>query len=144
MGRNRVSNDADHVPIGSPQRKTRQKKRKAPEGPPRPWRIPKFTPMHIDIDLTYGRPNGLESKTLYEIFTLFLTDNMLDLIARHTNEYAALHPPRRLRTRDHGRIQIGKSLGHILLRIFGWAFIRSQILSTTGAPILLRGPYITS
>ena len=86
MGRNRVSDDLDHV-ADAP---TTTKKSKNP--PPKPKPIPRFTPMKIS-DLTHGLgklPTHVAS-TPYRVFSLFFTDEILHKLAEYTNEYAAKH-----------------------------------------------------
>ena len=83
MGRNRVSDDLDHV-ADAP---TTTKKSKNP--PPKPKPIPRFTPMKI-TDLVHGLgklPTHVAS-TPYRVFSLFFTDEILHKLAQYTNEYA--------------------------------------------------------
>ena len=84
MGRNRVSDDLDHV-ADAP---TTTKKSKNP--PPKPKPIPPFNPMKI-TDLVHGLgklPSHVAS-TPYRVFSLFFTDEILHKLAEYTNEYAA-------------------------------------------------------
>lgn len=87
MGRNRVSTDADHVNLEP--RPTKKLKK----SPAEPWEMPQFSPMKINNELTFGRPNTTKFATPYEMFTRFLTDDILHAIVKHTNDYADLYPP---------------------------------------------------
>ena len=89
MGRNRVSNNVDHIPIDA------QAKRPSKERPPEPGLLPAFKPMKIGNLLTYGRgnlPTDVPSDP-YTVFSLFFTDYILQVLADHTNEYAELNLP---------------------------------------------------
>ena len=86
MGRNRVSDDLDHVADAS----TATKKSK--NSPPKPQPIPPFTLMKIN-DLVYGLgklPTHVAS-TPYSVFSLFFNDEILGKLAEYTNEYATEH-----------------------------------------------------
>ena len=51
--------------------------------------------MEINNPLTYGRgnlPEHVLPDQPYEIFSLFFTEPVLETLAQHTNEYAALFP----------------------------------------------------
>ena len=88
MPRNKVSNDIDHV------RKDPQPE-KAPKGsPPKPKPLPKYKPIQIKKPFTRG--HGLLPDTTpndpYAIFSLFLTESILETLVQHTNKYAFLFP----------------------------------------------------
>ena len=86
MGRNRVSDDLDHVADTS----TATTKSKQP--PPKPQPIPPFKPMKI-TQMTHGLgklPSHMAS-TPYSVFSLFFSDDLLQKIVEHTNEYAENH-----------------------------------------------------
>ena len=84
MGRNRVSDDLDHV-ADAP---TTTKKSKKP--PPKPKPLPPFTPMKIhDLDHGRGKLPVNVASTPYRVFGLFFSDVILQRIAEYTNEYAA-------------------------------------------------------
>ena len=86
MGRNRVSDDLDHV-ADAPTATKKSKK-----SPPKPKPLPRFTPMKIH-DLVHGRgqlPIDVAS-TPYRVFGLFFNDAILQKITEYTNEYAAEH-----------------------------------------------------
>ena len=87
MGRNRVSDDLDHVVDASTATKLRTKK-----PPPKPKPIPAFTPMKIN-KLVYGLgtlPTHV-AFTPYNVFSLFFNDDILIKFVEYTNEYAAKH-----------------------------------------------------
>lgn len=86
MGRNKLSDDVDHV-LQDPKP---TKKPKIP--PPEPWEIPTFSPMEIASPPTYGHSIKLETDDPYEIFSLFLTEDALELIATNTNRNQELNP----------------------------------------------------
>ena len=82
MGRNRVSDDVNHVEQDpKPTRKSKKK-------PPKPWPLPTFSPMIITNPLTYDEPIDINFATPYEIFTRFFTDDILNMLTINTNEYA--------------------------------------------------------
>ena len=86
MGRNRVSDDLDHV-ADAP---TTTKKSKM--APPKPKPLSPFTPMKIH-DLVHGRgklPINVAFPS-YRVFSLFFNDTILQRIAENINEYAAEH-----------------------------------------------------
>ena len=83
MGRNRVSNDLDHVN----DEPTATTKAKIP--PPEPWPMPKFKPLKIKNGLQHGLgklPQHV-SRTPYDIFSLFFTKEILQKLVDYTNEY---------------------------------------------------------
>ena len=83
----RVSDDIDHVPIEPPAKKLKKH-------PPKQWLLPKFKPQAITGALTYGYgslPKNASHDDPYSIFCLFFTEDILQIIADHTNEYAKLY-----------------------------------------------------
>ena len=83
MGRNRVSDDLDHV-ADAP---TTTKKSKNP--PPKPKPIPRFNPMKInDLIHELDKLPIYVASTLYRVFSLFFIDKILHKLAEYTNEYA--------------------------------------------------------
>ena len=72
MGRNRVSNDLDHV-VDVP-----AATKKAKNAPPKPKPIPPFTPLQItNMECGLGKlPQGVPCLP-YSIFTLFFGDDIL-------------------------------------------------------------------
>ena len=87
MVRNRVSNDLDHVQ-DQPTTTT-----KAKTAPPKPWPMPTFKPLKIKNGRQYGLgklPSNY-SCDAYSIFGLFFTDEVLERLVKHTNDYAARH-----------------------------------------------------
>ena len=89
MPRNRVSNDLDHV-------KKDPKPSKTPRGdPPRPWPLPKFKPVQINQPWSHGQsrlPSTIAPDDPYAIFSLFFNEEVIQILVRHTNEYAFLNP----------------------------------------------------
>ena len=89
MGRNRVSDDADHIPTDPKD----VRPSKAP--PPAEWPIPDFQPREINNDLTHGEgnlPDHVKPDDPYAIFSLFFDDSTLGILAQNTNKYAELNP----------------------------------------------------
>lgn len=90
MGRNKVSDDIDHVPIDPKPRAPAKKP------PPEPWKLPKFKPTQITNPLEHGQgnlPPNVNPQDPLQIFSLFFNQQILQTLANHTNEYAALYPP---------------------------------------------------
>ena len=84
----RVSSDIDHVPIEPPTKK-------AKKAPPKQWQLPKFKPQAITGAPTHGYgslPDDVSHDDPYAVFSLFFTEDILQTIADHTNEYAQLYP----------------------------------------------------
>ena len=89
MGRNRVSDDVDHIPT-DPKDQTPSK---AP--PPAPWPIPDFIPREINNPLTHGQgnlPEDIKPDDPYAIFSLFFDDFILGILVTNTNKFAELNP----------------------------------------------------
>ena len=82
MGRNRVSDDVDHVE--QELKSTRKSKKESPK----PWPLPTFSFMVIINSFTYGEPIDINFATSYEIFIKFFTDDILSMLTINTNEYA--------------------------------------------------------
>ena len=83
-----VSNDIDRVPIEPP---TKSAKR----APPKQWQLPKFKPQAITGAPTHGYgslPDDVSHDDPYAVFSLFFTEDILQTIADHTNEYAQFYP----------------------------------------------------
>ena len=77
MGRNRVSDDADHIPTDPKDVRLS----KAP--PPAEWPIPNFQPREINNDLTYSEgnlPDHVKPDDSYAIFSLFFNDSTLRIL----------------------------------------------------------------
>ena len=89
MPRNKISNDLDHV-------KKDPKPLNTPKGrPPDPWPLPKYVPLKITRRRTHGQghlPNTIAPDDPYEIFNLFFSDETVQTLIEHTNEYALLYP----------------------------------------------------
>ena len=89
MPRNKTSNDLDHV-------KKDPKPSRTPKGrPPKPWPLPKYKPVKIKQPWTNGHsqlPSTITPDDPYAIFNLFFTDQTIETLVRHTNEYAFLNP----------------------------------------------------
>ncbi len=89
MPRSKVSNDLDHV------RKDPKPTKVPKEPPPKPWPLPKYTPVKITKPFTDGQgqlPNTIAPDDPYAIFGLFFSDDSLKILVQHTNEYAFLYP----------------------------------------------------
>ena len=87
MGRNRVSDDLDHV-IDAPT--TTKKSSKNP--PPKPKPLPPFTPMKIShLIHGLGKLPIHVASTPYNVFSLFFSDEILQKLVDYTNEYAMEH-----------------------------------------------------
>ena len=84
MGRNRVSDDADHVndePIAT---------KPAKKPPPESWPMPQFEPLPIKNGLQHGLgklPQHIP-RTPYDIFSLFFTEEILQKLINYINQYA--------------------------------------------------------
>ena len=94
MGRNRVSDDLDHV-NDEPTATTKSKKPSSAV-----WPMPKFVFIKIKNGLQYGLgklPSNISCRS-YNIFSLFFTVDILQKLADYTNSYAAewysTHPKR--------------------------------------------------
>jgi Transposase IS4 len=91
MARKRRSDDIDYQ-TGS-QESTQQSK-KPKKTPPEPGPLPQYTPMHIQPLSNWHEvsklPKHVNPAHAYEIFSLFITEEILETIARHTNENASL------------------------------------------------------
>ena len=88
MPRNRVSDDLDHV------QKDPKPVQVLKGRPPDPWPLPSCTPREINNALTHGQgylPNTMNSDDPYSIFSLFFSEETLQVLVQHTNEYAFLH-----------------------------------------------------
>ena len=89
MPRNKVSNDLDHVKLDP-------KPSKAPKGrPPDPWPLPTYTPLRITKTRTHGQgqlPNTIPPDDPYAIFSLFFSNEVIQILVQHTNEYAFINP----------------------------------------------------
>ena len=79
MGRNRVSDDVNHVKQDS------KPTRKSKKEPPKPWPLLTFSSMTITNPLTYGEPIDTNFATFYEVFTRFFTDDILSMSAANIN-----------------------------------------------------------
>ena len=87
MGRNRVSDDLDHV-VDQPTATKQAKK-----APPKQWPMPRYTPLKIKKGPQYGLgklPSDVPCEP-YSIFSLFFTEDILELLVENTNKYAANH-----------------------------------------------------
>ena len=88
MPRNRISTDADHV-VQDP-----KPSKKPKDPPPKPWPLPKFKPMHIKTPFTDGRSNlqnvdfAIDTESPLAVFSLFFTDEILQILCDHTNQNA--------------------------------------------------------
>ena len=89
MPRNKVSNDLDHV-------KKDPKPSNTPKGRPSdPWPLPTYVPLKISNPRTNGQghlPNTVAPDDPYAIFSLFFSDETIQILVYHTNEYAFQHP----------------------------------------------------
>ena len=74
----RLSDDIDHVPINpKPQKKPRKPV-------PAVWKMPKYDPLPVLREQTYGEPNlpsHINASDPYVIFSLFFTDDILRALA---------------------------------------------------------------
>ena len=89
MGRNRVLDDADHIPTDSKDLNLS----KAPL--PRPWPIPDFEPREINNPLTHSQgnlPENVRPDDPYTIFSLFFNDFILRILVTNINKFAELNP----------------------------------------------------
>ena len=92
MPTNRTSNDIDFVP---PTQYSIPPTRKAKEASPQPGRCPTFEPLHIANFDDHGTPNLPPDPNINDplaIFKLFFIDEIMDKLAKWTNEYAELYP----------------------------------------------------
>ena len=89
MPRNKISNDLDHV-------KQDPKPSTVPKGhPPDPWPLPTYVPLKIKQRRTHGQgqlPNTIAPDNPYAIFNLFFSDETIQILVYHTNEYAFHNP----------------------------------------------------
>ena len=89
MPRNKTSNDLDHV-------RKDPKPSKTPKGrPPKPGPLPRYKPVKIKQPWTNGEsqlPDTIAPDDPYAIFNLFFTNEAIEILVRHTNEYAFLNP----------------------------------------------------
>ena len=89
MGRNKASDDIDHVPIDDKHTNASKKP------PPKPRALPEYHPINIKDPFTYGQsrlPPDVDSKNPYAVFSLFFNESTLQTLVNHTNEYAELYP----------------------------------------------------
>lgn len=61
--------------------------------------MPKFIPLNIDgaPSYTHGKariPEDVDKDDPYTLFQLFFTDEILESLVQHTNEFAELHQPK--------------------------------------------------
>ena len=62
--------------------------------PPKPPPIPAYSPTRItEHSSEVLLPANIDTSHPIELFRLAFTDEILDTIAKHTNDYATLHPP---------------------------------------------------
>ena len=95
MGRKRTSNDADLV---QPTQYIVPKHKKAKEHPPEPWPLPEFDPLPISsphINGSANLPNDIDAGNPFDLFKLIFTDDIIEELVAHTNEYTALHPTKK-------------------------------------------------
>lgn len=92
MGKKRHSNDIDHQDGSQASTQQHKKRRKQP---PEPWPLPDYTPMHIQPISPEHEvcqlPQHINAANTYEILSLFFKEELLETMAKHTNEYAAIH-----------------------------------------------------
>lgn len=92
MARKRRSNDIDHQ-YGS--QGITQRPKKPRRAPPEPGPLPEYTLMYIQPISNWHKtsklPKHVNPANAYEIFSLFFSEEVLETIAKHTNEYAAYH-----------------------------------------------------
>ena len=89
MPRNKVSNDLDHV------RKDPKPTTIPKERPPDPWPLPTYVPLKITNPRTHSQghlPNTIAPDNPYAIFSLFFSDETIQILVRHTNEYTFHNP----------------------------------------------------
>ena len=89
MPRNKISDDLDHV-------KKNPKPSNPPKGrPPDPWPLPTYVPLKITNPRTHGQghlPDTVAPDNPYAIFSLFFSNETIQVLVYHTNEYAFQHP----------------------------------------------------
>ena len=89
MPRNKISNDPNHV------KKNPKPSNTSKIPPPIPWPLPTYVPLKITNTRTYGQghlPNTIAPDDPYAIFDLFFNHETIQILVRHTNEYAFLYP----------------------------------------------------
>jgi hypothetical protein len=70
------------------------KNKRAKIPPPEPWELPDFAPLPIDLPYTDGAPNlppYIDPTDPLALFKLIWTDELLEELAAHINEYARLY-----------------------------------------------------
>ena len=85
MPRNNTTHDLDIVPEDPKASKPARKP------PPAVWPLPNFAPMKINNPLTQGKASilsGIDPHSPYDVFRLFLTDDILQILADNTNKNA--------------------------------------------------------
>ena len=118
MGRNRVSDDADHVN----DLPTATKIPKKP--PPKFWPMPKFTSLRIKGDLRHdlGVLPQRVSRTPYDIFSLFFTFEILQYLIDCTNQYeASLHVDKK--DKSYARIWFSTTVKELRAYIATWIYM---------------------
>ena len=94
MGRKRTSNDADLV---QPEQYIIPKNKQAKILPPKPWSLPDFNPLPINLpytDSALNFPPYIDPTNPLALFRLIWTDNLLKELAAYINEYTKLYPYR--------------------------------------------------
>ena len=89
MPRNKTSTDLDHV------RKDPKPNPPPKERPPDPWPLPTYVHLKISNPRTYSQahlPNTVAPDDPYAIFSLFFSNEAIQILVRHTNEYAFQYP----------------------------------------------------
>ena len=86
MGRNRVSNDLNHVNDES------TVTIKAKKSSSKPWLMPQFQSLHIKnyLQHDFDKLSQNVSRTSHNIFSLFFIEEILTNLIKYTNDYAAL------------------------------------------------------
>jgi hypothetical protein len=91
MGRKSTSNNADLV---QPTQYIVLKHKKAKEHPPELWPLPKFDPLPISspyINSSANLPDDIDAGNPFDLFKLIFTDDIIEELVAHINEYIALH-----------------------------------------------------
>ena len=118
MGRNRVSDDANHV--NDPPIATKISK----ELPFKLWPMPKFTPLRIKSDLRHDLDvlSQHVSRTSYDIFSLFFTFEIFQHLIDCTNQYeTSLHVD--IENKPYARIWFSITVEKLRAYIATWLYM---------------------
>ena len=66
---------------------------KPKKSPPAPWALPQFDPLPLESfsenSQNFNFPSTINRSKPLELFSLFITDKIMEALAKHTNQYAA-------------------------------------------------------